>query len=335
MPARVRSALGLCAILALWPQIALAQISFDMTGARALGMGGAFVAVADDPTAVHWNPAALVRGGPAGLTIGADWFQFRNGNRPALPGATRQSANLISIGTWPLGLSFGSECASRITQAGAGGTSVESLSLKHLGVTVLQTVFDTDAFGGEFSLVAGATVKFSRGTARIAELSFPSTIGEAFDVVSESAGRASGTVDLDIGLHAEMPRLRAGVTFKNLRQPRFHTIADSAITVKRRARLGVAFAPRDGLTFALDVDLDTADPLVGLRRVIALGGESRLGPRLFVRGGVRWQREADRRPAGALGASVLLRPGFWLDGYFTPQSRDDGQGFGMALRVGL
>ena len=29
------------------------------TGARAMGMGGAFVAVADDVTALHWNPAGL------------------------------------------------------------------------------------------------------------------------------------------------------------------------------------------------------------------------------------------------------------------------------------
>lgn len=33
----------------------------DGGGARALGMGGAFVAVADDPTATFWNPAGLSR----------------------------------------------------------------------------------------------------------------------------------------------------------------------------------------------------------------------------------------------------------------------------------
>lgn len=32
-------------------------------GARAMGMGSAFVAIADDPTALHWNPAGLATGG--------------------------------------------------------------------------------------------------------------------------------------------------------------------------------------------------------------------------------------------------------------------------------
>lgn len=332
----MRTLLWLCAVaLSAVPGRAWAQISFDMTGARAQGMAGAFVAVANDASAVHWNPAALVRGDMFGLTIGTDQFQFRKGSRPLEAGPTRQSASLISLTTWPLGLSYGAECAMRITEVPGLGTRAESLSLKHFGVTVLQTVFDIDVAGKPVSLVAGATVKFARGTARISELFEGGTVASAFDAVEDAPGRASGTVDLDVGLHAETPRFRAGVTFKNLRQPRFHTIADSAITVKRRARMGLAFVPRDGLTFALDVDLDTADPLVGHRRVIALGGESRLGPRLFVRGGVRWQRDADRRPAAALGASVLLRPGFWLDGYVNPQSRDDGQGFGLALRMGL
>ena len=47
-------------------------------GTRALGMGGAGVAVADDATAAHWNPAALVRRSgldvqmPIGLNVGAE-----------------------------------------------------------------------------------------------------------------------------------------------------------------------------------------------------------------------------------------------------------------------
>ena len=32
---------------------------FETFGVRALGMGGAFVAVADDATATYWNPAGL------------------------------------------------------------------------------------------------------------------------------------------------------------------------------------------------------------------------------------------------------------------------------------
>jgi hypothetical protein len=52
------------AMLALWA--GSAQAAFDKggvlgVGARPMGMGGAFVAVADDSTAIHWNPAGLVQ----------------------------------------------------------------------------------------------------------------------------------------------------------------------------------------------------------------------------------------------------------------------------------
>lgn len=42
---------------------------FVLPGARAMGMGGAFVAVADDATAIYWNPAGLTQQENAGLEI--------------------------------------------------------------------------------------------------------------------------------------------------------------------------------------------------------------------------------------------------------------------------
>src|SRR5215831_13569687 len=50
---------SLVCLLAATP--AAAQI-YESVGIRAQGMGGAFVAVADDATATWWNPAGLARG---------------------------------------------------------------------------------------------------------------------------------------------------------------------------------------------------------------------------------------------------------------------------------
>ncbi len=49
--------------VALMAPLALAQIDFNImgTGARARGMGGAFIGVADDATAVGWNPAGIAQ----------------------------------------------------------------------------------------------------------------------------------------------------------------------------------------------------------------------------------------------------------------------------------
>src|SRR6188508_3053686 len=57
----VRRVAVLALSLFLAPHIAFAQM-YETVGVRAQGLGGAFVAVADDATATWWNPAGLATG---------------------------------------------------------------------------------------------------------------------------------------------------------------------------------------------------------------------------------------------------------------------------------
>ena len=52
---------GLTLLLGLIPSVASAQ-TFESIGVRAQGLGGAYVAVADDATSSWWNPAGQVTG---------------------------------------------------------------------------------------------------------------------------------------------------------------------------------------------------------------------------------------------------------------------------------
>ncbi len=310
-------------LIAVWSTPAFAQLSFEVLGARALGMGGAFVAVADDSTAFHWNPAGLNRASPVGMTVGWDELRFGNSSSPAMVGASRDSNKLTSVTTWPLGVSYGYFESARVVGLQPDGTPVvEALRVHHVGVTVLQTLLD--------GLVVGTTVKYLRGRATTSNSS-SLTAGGALDEAMKVAGPSDGAFDLDVGVMGEMGPVRVGLTMKNLLQPTFAGDAGFAIQLKRRVRAGISVVPADGVTLAFDMDLDTADPLV--RRMMALGGEARLGSSLTLRSGVRWSRDGERRPIAALGTSLKVYKGLWLDGYAT-YSRSDDRGFGIALRAG-
>ena len=108
------------------------------------------------------------------------------------------------------------------------------------------------------------------------------------------------------------------------------------MVLRRQSRAGLAILPTDGLTLAMDLDLDTVDLRGGLRRMIAFGGERRLGVKVAVRGGVRWNLAASgpRQLIPTAGASVRVRSGLWLEGFYS-QGRFDGErGFGFGLRAG-
>lgn len=307
------------------PSPAAAQLSFEVVGARALGMGGAFVGVADDATAVHWNPAGLATSDPIGMTFGWDRFQFGNPEASVAAGPRRDTTRFTSFGSWPLGISYGRVASTRLTDDAVGITRTESLVVNQVGVTILQTLVER--------VVVGATFKYLRGKATTG-LAEGVTAEEALDRGGELDGDYRNAFDLDLGFMMDFDVARLGLTVKNLRQPTFRGEEGFEIALERRVRMGLAVLPSDGLTLAMDIDLDTADQSVGLRRMIALGAEQRLGSRVAVRGGVRWSRDGSRRPIGSVGSSVTIRPGLWLDGYYTQGRNDEGRGFGLALRAG-
>ena len=320
----LRIGLGLLVVTCL-PVAAAAQAPYEAVGSRALGMAGAFVAVADDPTAAYWNPAGLALAGPAGFTF--EWGRFQNGNREGLPrpGPSQGSVTFSSVANGPFSVSYGKFSRTVLVNDGLGGTRTETLKTRQFGATVLQTVVP--------GFVIGATPKYVRGDVSGGPASGPD-VAQALDLGADLDGHGSGAFDLDVGLMADLDRIRVGLTWKNLMNPEFTDEAGVAVTLPRFARLGVAVLPVDGLTLAMDIDLDTVDLRDGLRRMIALGGESRLGAHLLVRGGVRWNLEGLRRPVTALGASLLLRPGLWLDGHWSRGQSDEDRGFGFALRAG-
>ncbi|MEO7191463.1 MAG: conjugal transfer protein TraF [Vicinamibacterales bacterium] len=309
-------------------RVAGAQLVFESAGERALGMAGAFVAVADDATATHWNPAGLSIGGPAGMTIGTSRFQ--NGDQKGLPkaGLLRRTGTLTSIGAWPLGVSYGHFQVTTLTGGEGQGDVVTAQTFRtsQYGVTILQTVLP--------GVVVGSTVKLLRGEA----LSEPAQGGSA-EAALKSGARLRGdretALDLDLGVMATAARVRLGLTVKNLRSPKFGELAAPNGLLPRQGRVGIAVIPANGLTLAMDVDLNTVDLMGGLRRMGAFGAEAALGSRLSARSGIRWSLVGSRRPVGAVGLSLAVRRGLWLDGHYAKGRLDEDRELGVALRAGF
>src|SRR3954454_20371338 len=77
--------------------------TFDTVGARAAGMGGAFVAVADDASAAYWNPAGFAAGSYFSLVLDRNSAELDPSSNGA---ATNQSGFLLALGMPALGISY-------------------------------------------------------------------------------------------------------------------------------------------------------------------------------------------------------------------------------------
>jgi hypothetical protein len=322
------------AVITLGTSPAAAQ-SFESVGHRALGMGGAFVAVANDSSATWWNPAGLAAGPFLDVAIGRS-LSATDGSLPA----SRTGAWSVSVTTPPLGLSYyrlkitdiramaPTDAADGGREDGGAGKGVRSLSISQFGATVLHTITT--------GLSAGATVKYVRGTARLRGFD-PADAGRGIPDLLDAgddleAGEGEGTVDVDVGLLAIRGPVRLGFTARNLREPHF-----GDRRVDRQLRAGAAFdgAARGAIPvmFSVDADLRSYESTTGERRVIAFGGEQWVRPaRIAVRGGARFNTVGEQDRAVTAGASVAPRAGLFVDGYAAVGS-DSASGWGVAARV--
>jgi hypothetical protein len=337
---RLLAALAILCI-GLSPKGAHAQ-AFDAAGTRAAGMGGAFVAVADDATAIYWNPAGLAAGSFFSLVLDA-------GTRKATPEESlrgvKQSSYFLGLTTPALGLGYYRlSTASAVPDAllvpielgessrnltGAPFVRVERLVTHHAGITLVQSIVP--------SVAVGTTLKWVRGFAS-SEIRDAAEASAALDVEMGEA-RGASKFDLDFGVMASAGGLKGGLSVRNLRQPEFTTPEGRTIRLERQARAGVSYVLLPAWMIAADVDLVSYADAFGLRRDAAVGLEGRITSRASVRTGARWNTAGTssedprvERRALTFGASYAVKAAVFVDATAVIGGDAAGRGWGVAAR---
>ena len=279
-------------------------------GVRANGMGGAFVGVADDATAVYWNPSGLATGALASVNLElGDWPPGGPGDPEGLHHA------LVAIALPPVGIAYYRQGVFGVRPPGPAVTgsegreevrsSVHAFSTSTLAVSLLQSLTDY--------VVVSATPKLVWG-------------GESF------------AADVDASAMLAVQRFRLGLVGRNLATPAF-ALDDSGaddVELQGQVRLGGGWGSgwpgHSRVVVAVDGDLMNRATLTGDRRDVAAGVETWwLGRRLGVRGGMRGSTVGDARAVLSAGASGQLA-GMYLEGYVAGGGDASDRSWGLGLR---
>ncbi len=342
----IRPLFGL-AILAACATTARAQ-NFEAVGNRALGMGGAFVAVADDSTAVYWNPAGLANSAVVDVSLQRTSAASPRGadGTAVTTGGSRQSAMLFAFAIPSLGVSYFRSRLDRAPSPTAGPTdsrqndrpAVSSLAVDEAGVTLLQSLLA--------NVVVGTTLKLARGSSAVVSSAPDVSLSAAWDSASRAPATGVTRFDLDVGVLAFAGPIRFGLAGRNLREPDFGPgDATGSGRLERQVRAGLAFTPgfvvnrtaasQPSLTIAFDADLTrSVRTAAGVERHVAAGVEGWvMNRRLGLRGGVRANTIGDRRPVASAGASVAVRSGLFVETQLARGRADAGSQWSVGGRV--
>lgn len=324
----VAAALALTLLTAAAPARAQAEAP---AGVRATGMGGAFVAVADDASAAFWNPAGLASGSYFSVALDTNHLNTDDGS--AFP--HDRSALMIALGTPALGLSY---FTNTVTRAGefapltpfnpTGSYRVERLETRHVGATVVQSIRQR--------IAVGATVKVVRGSASSGFV--PAADRSAFDSADELfPQKASTKFDADFGVMLTGAVGKVGLAVRNAFEPEFDTPEGIPLQLERRVRGGLSLLLRQFITVAADFDFTDAPTSHGEWRDAAIGAEARLTRRAFARSGVHWNTAGgDNGPGAApvfsVGGSYAVYGSVLADAQLSMGSSDGDTGWGVGVR---
>jgi hypothetical protein len=343
MARKLRLVAATAAVFWLLPAEAVAQ-PFAAVGTRAAGMGGAFVGVADDATAIYWNPAGLAAGSyfslvldggvgeatPDGFSAGSDHSSFLLGLAMPALGVSYYRLKASTVIPPLLLLPAESTLSSR-NLSSVAELRVDTLITHHAGATLVQSVFP--------GVSVGTTLKLVRGIAASTSVVAGSPSEALRHENADLLGRATNTFDLDVGLMATGGPLKAGFTVRNVREPRFEAAGNGGeLRLERQARAGVSYAVSTNWVAAADVDLLRTHDAFGERRDLAAGVEGRPHRRVLARTGVSLNTLSDDelenggRTAYSVGASYAAKASVFIDGYFTGGDGRAGRHWGLAAR---
>jgi hypothetical protein len=290
-----------CLALVGLPTAATAQI-VENVGTRAQGMGGAFVAVADDATATWWNPAGIAAGPYFDMLFEYDRLEARG-----------QGVRGIAVAFPALGLSYYRLPINGIRVTPSTGSTLDSQRdprvLSVYGMTVGQSI-------GKY-LVLASTLKLER-----------------------SAGDTAA--DLDVGAIGRFGVLQLGVTAKNLRKPTLTgDLEPFTVDRQLRAGLALSGATKglvNNIALAIDADVTTNATPWGDVRHAAIGAEAwTFGRKLAIRGGAAANTVGERRATASGGLSLMLTSGAYVktyvDGAITRGQDDSRRGWSASLRA--
>ena len=311
-----RAAVGLVLGTILFTAGTVSAVEFAIVGPRAVGMGGAGVAVTTDALATYWNPAGLAMQQSVDIRVQASAQLVDRGdvkdtlddinsidltnpaNQARLQGLlnTLNSGAVSAVGAAGLYWKgyFGDQAFGfNISDVATGGefaptpltatcipspcTVTGQLAVR--GLEARQAVFSYAYAFAERTVAIGATAKIIQGAAYNASVSVFQSNGDISFREDLGKPEISTAIGIDVGaIYRPASWLRFGVVGKVLNQPTFDAPGGQEFKLVPQVRGGVAVNPYESLTIAFDGDITSNKTLVpGIKsRVLSLGAEQTL-----------------------------------------------------------